>query len=177
MRVPLVDLGWQHREIAAELREGLERLFESGAFILGPDVAAFEEEFARASGAEHCVGVGSGTDALEMILRSLDIGTGCEVILPANTFIASALAVARAGAKPVLVDSDPDTHLIDPAAAAERIGAQTRALLAVNLFGQIAPMEPLAAIAGDAGISLVEDAAQSQGAQQKGRRSGSFGII
>ena len=111
-QIPLVDLSLQHREIADEVRAGLDAVIESGAFILGPQVAEFEAEFARASGVTQCVGVGNGTDALELIFRALDIGGGDEVVLPANTFIASALAVARAGATPVLVDCDPDCHLI-----------------------------------------------------------------
>ena len=119
------------------------RVIESSAFILGPDVASFEEEFARASGVSCCIGVGNGTDALELALRALDVGGGDEVVVPANTFIASALAIARTGATPVFVDSDPETHLLDVDAALGRVGSRTRALLPVNLFGQIAPMEAL----------------------------------
>ena len=134
MSIPLVDLAWQHRAIADEVRVGLERVIESCAFVLGPDVQAFEEEFAAASGVDHCIGVGNGTDALELACRALEIGVGDEVIVPANTFIASALAVARTGAVPVFVDSDPVTHLLDTAAALDRVGPKTRAIMPVNLF-------------------------------------------
>jgi dTDP-4-amino-4,6-dideoxygalactose transaminase len=171
MEIPLVDLAWQHRAIADEVKVGLERVMESGAFILGPDVSAFEEEFAAASGVGHCIGVGNGTDALELVCRALEIGHGDEVVVPANTFIASALAVARTGATPVLVDSDPATHLLDTAAALGKVGPKTRAIMPVNLFGQIAPFEDLA----DAPVPLIEDAAQSQRARRNGRLSGSFG--
>ena len=173
MSIPLVDLAWQHRAIADEVKVGFDRVIESCAFVLGPDVQAFEEEFAAASGVDHCIGVGNGTDALELACRALEIGVGDEVIVPANTFIASALAVARAGAVPVFVDSDPVTHLLDTAAALDRVGPKTRAIMPVNLFGQIAPFEQLA----DASVPLIEDAAQSQGARRAGRLSGSFGAV
>jgi dTDP-4-amino-4,6-dideoxygalactose transaminase len=173
MEIPLVDLAWQHREIADEVKVGIERVMESGAFILGPDVAAFESEFARACGVAHAIGVGNGTDALELACRAVGVGPGDEVIVPANSFIASALAVARAGATPVLVDSDPETHLLDVEATLARIGPKTRALMPVNLFGQIAPIEAFEA----AGVAIVEDAAQSHGARRHGRRSGSLGRV
>ena len=185
MRVPLVDLAWQHQEIADEVERGLARVIESSAFILGPDVAAFEKEFARASGVSFCIGVGNGTDALELALRALGVGAGDEVVVPANSFIASALAVARTGATPVFVDSDPETHLLDVDGALGRIGPRTRALMPVNLFGQIAPIdalrEGLSALSTPSPsgrqIAVVEDAAQSQAARRHGRLSGSFGDI
>ncbi len=182
MKIPLVDLAWQHDQIADEVRAGLDRVVAEGAFILGPEVASFEQEFARASGVAHCVGVGSGTDALELCLRAAGVSVGDEVVVPANTFIASALAVVRAGARPVFVDADPDTHLIDVQAALDRVGPATRAILPVDLFGQIAPIEQLAdGLGGPAGTAagpiIVEDAAQSQGARRHGRHSGSFGSI
>ena len=175
-QIPLVDLSLQHREIADEVRAGLDAVIESGAFILGPQVAEFETEFARASGVTQCVGVGNGTDALELIFRALDIGGGDEVVLPANTFIASALAVARAGATPVLVDCDPNCHLLDVEQVALAIGPRTRAIMPVNLFGQIAPMEAVDELAAGSGLAVVEDASQSQGARRHGRLSGSFGV-
>ena len=171
MKIPLVDLAWQHRAIADEVKVGFERVMESGAFVQGPDVRAFEEEFAAASGVGHCIGVGNGTDALELIVRALGIGSGDEVVVPANTFIASALAVARTGATPVLVDSDPTTHLLDTASALGRVGPNTRAIMPVDLFGQIAPFEDFA----DAPVPIIEDAAHSHGARRNGRLSGSFG--
>ena len=177
MQVPLVDLAWQHREIADEVRVGLDRVIESNAFILGPEVQAFEEEFARASGVAHCIGVGNGTDALELCLRAVGVGPHDEVIVPANTFIASALAVARIGARPVFCDSDPQTHLLDVDAALARVGPRTRAILPVNLFGQIAPIEQIAQQLEGSEVLVIEDAAQSQGARRNGAPSGSFGAL
>ena len=175
--IPLVDLAWQTAEIADEVREGFDAVIASNAFILGPQVAAFERDFAAFMGAAHCIGVGSGTDALELGLRTLGIGDGDEVIVPANTFIASALAVVRAGAKPVLVDIDDDYALIDPAAARTVVTSRTRAIMPVHLYGQMAPMAELEALASECGLQIIEDAAQSQGAKQNGRSAGSIGAI
>jgi dTDP-4-amino-4,6-dideoxygalactose transaminase len=175
--IPLVDLSWQHREIAEEVRAGFERVMAGSAYVLGPDVAAFEAEYAAWCGVTDCVGVASGTDALELAMRALGIGPGDEVVVPANSFVASALAVVRAGAEPVLVDCDPECHLVEADAAAARIGDRTRALMAVDLFGQIPDMEGLEKRAAEAGVRLVEDAAQSHGATQRGRTAGSFGDV
>jgi len=174
--IPLVDLKWQHREIAAELTPALEAVMTHTAFVLGPQVAEFEEAFAEFQGVEHCVGVANGTDALELVLRAVGIGAGDEVIVPANTFVATALAVARAGATPVLVDVDPVHYLIDPEQTASRIGPRTRAILPVHLYGQMAPMELLAPIAAQAGAFLLEDAAQAQGARRNAAGAGSLGV-
>ena len=175
-RVPLVDLAAQHREIADDVRAGLERVITHGGFILGPEVAAFETAYARFEGVAHCTGVANGTDALELALRAGGVRPGDEVILPANTFIATALAVRRAGAEPVLVDCDPVHHLIDVARVRERIGRRTKAIVAVHLYGQLAPMEELAAVTRDAGIVLLEDAAQAQGARRHGAGPGAVGL-
>lgn len=177
MTIPLVDLSVQYREIKDEVSVALERIMSSGAFVLGPDVEEFEQAFASFSGVPHCIGVGNGTDALELATRALSIGPGDEIILPANTFIASALAIVRAGAKPVFVDADPDYLLIDADAAVAAIGPRTRAIMAVDLFGQVAPMEALESAAQETGIALIEDAAQSQGATRNGRTAGSFGDV
>lgn len=174
--IPLTDLAAQHAEVASEITEGMARVMESSGYILGEPVAAFEAAFADFCETAHCVGVGSGTDALELILRALDIGHGDEVILPANSFIATALAVARSGATPVLVDCDPQHMLIDPSAVEGAIGERTKAIIPVHLFGQVAPMERLRAVAEARGLPLVEDAAQSQGARRAGQRSGSLGL-
>lgn len=171
--VPLVDLGLQHREIADEVREGWAEVVAGSAFILGPQVKAFESEFAAYSGVSECVGVASGTDALELALRALDVGPGDEVVLPANTFVATALAVARTGATPVLVDCEPGTYLIDVEQALAAVRPATRALIPVHLFGQMAPVERLEG----AGLPVLEDAAQSQGARRAGRPSGSVGRL
>ncbi|WP_250283790.1 DegT/DnrJ/EryC1/StrS family aminotransferase [Frankia sp. CiP1_Cm_nod2] len=173
--IPLVDLPAQHQEIAAEIEPALAEVMRTGAFIGGKPVALFEQEYADFLGISHCVGVGNGTDALEIALRALGIGTGDEVVLPANTFIATAEAVVRAGARPVLVDVDPATYLIDPAAAAAAIGARTAAVIPVHLYGQAAPVEELLPAAAAAGAVVVEDAAQSQGATRHGRHAGTFG--
>jgi dTDP-4-amino-4,6-dideoxygalactose transaminase len=172
--IPLVDLGVQHRRIAGDLAAGLERLFATSAYILGPDVEAFESEYAAYAGVTHCVGVGNGTDALELPLRALDVGAGDEVILPANTYIATAEAVAATGARPVLVDCD-EHHLIDPTKVKDAITPRTRAIMPVHLYGQAAAMEELTGLAEAAGAVVIEDAAQAQGARRHGRAAGSFG--
>jgi dTDP-4-amino-4,6-dideoxygalactose transaminase len=178
--VPLVDLKWQHRQVQDEVGRGIAEVLENTSFILGKQVAAFEAAFAAFQEVGHCVGVGNGTDAVELAVRAVGIGPGDEVILPANTFIATALGVARAGATPVLCDQDPVTHLIDPEDAARRVTPRTRAIYAVHLYGQLAPMEALAEIArGSVGheILLLEDAAQCQGARRNGKRAGAFSPI
>jgi dTDP-4-amino-4,6-dideoxygalactose transaminase len=174
--IPLVDLGAQHRQIADEVAEGLDRVIGETAFILGEEVREFEREYADFLDAPYCLGVASGTDALELALRALGIGPGDEVILPANTFIATALAVARAGATPVLVDCDPDHHLIDPEEVAGRLGPRTRAVMAVHLYGQMAPMEALGEVVDGTEVRLLEDAAQAQGAKRHGRSAGTIAV-
>jgi dTDP-4-amino-4,6-dideoxygalactose transaminase len=175
MSIPLVDLKWQHAQIADEVKEGMAEVMSNTAFILGPQVAAFESEFAAYQEVSHCVGVGSGTDALEMILRALGVGPGDEVIAPANTFIATVLAVTRTGATPVLVDSDPDYHLLDVEQTAAAITHRTRAIMPVHLYGQMAPMGPLLELAAQHELLIIEDAAQAHGARQDGRTAGNFG--
>jgi dTDP-4-amino-4,6-dideoxygalactose transaminase len=178
-RIPLVDLKAAHAEVAEEVEAGFKRILAETAFVGGAEVTAFEEEYAAFNGVPHCVGVANGTDALELALRSIGVGAGSQVILPANTFIATAGAVARTGARPVLVDCDPDTHLIDVDAALAAVTPATSALLPVHLYGQLAPVERLAAgIAGIAGtgVRLVEDAAQCQGATRHGAPAGAAGV-
>ncbi|HVV19468.1 MAG TPA: DegT/DnrJ/EryC1/StrS family aminotransferase [Pseudonocardiaceae bacterium] len=170
MNIPLVDLAAQHRQVADEVAAGWAAVLERTAFVNGPAVAAFERSYADYLGATHCVGVGSGTDALELALRAAGVGNGDECVLPANTFIATAEAVARAGATPVLVDCDADTGLIDPAAVADAVGPRTKAVLPVHLYGQAAAVEQL-----PAGLTVIEDAAQSQGARRFGRPAGTLG--
>jgi dTDP-4-amino-4,6-dideoxygalactose transaminase len=168
---PFVDLRAAHAEVADEIRAGLDRVMADAAFVQGPDVAAFEEEFARFCGVAHCVGVGNGTDALELALRAAGVRAGAEVVLPANTFVATAEAVVRAGARPVLTDVDPHCLLMDPAALYRAIGPRTRAIIPVHLYGQQAPMRELTEL----GVPVIEDAAQSQGATQYGRSF--FGLL
>ncbi len=174
-QIPLVDLQAQHRQVADEVSEGFARVLENTSFILGKEVAQFEAQFAQFVGVKHCIGVANGTDALELLLRAANVGVGDEVVLPANTFIATALAVARAGATPVLVDCEPTHQLMDVRRVEEKLTPRTRALMPVHLFGQLAPMKPLAALAKARGLLLFEDAAQAQGATQDGASAGTFG--
>ncbi|MEV6006837.1 DegT/DnrJ/EryC1/StrS family aminotransferase [Streptomyces sp. NPDC051976] len=174
-QIPLVDLKAAHAEVADEVRAGFDRVLANTAFIGGDEVRAFEREYAEFAGVAHCVGVANGTDALELALRASGVRPGDEVVLPANTFIATAGAVARAGAQPVLVDCDPATHLMDTEAALRAVGPATRAVVPVHLYGQCADVAGLAA-ALPAGVAVVEDAAQCQGATRDGRSPGSGGI-
>jgi dTDP-4-amino-4,6-dideoxygalactose transaminase len=175
--IPLVDLAAQHEQVAAEVAEGWAQVLKATAFVGGPQVAAFEAEFAEYSGVPHCVGVGNGTDALEFALRALKIGPGDECVLPANTFIATAEAVARIGARPVLVDCSDDTALIDVDAVAAAVGPRTRAVMPVHLYGQVAPVEALAPLAYRVGAAVIEDAAQAQGSRRNGVTAGGLGDI
>jgi dTDP-4-amino-4,6-dideoxygalactose transaminase len=170
--VPLVDLAWQHEQIAHEVEEGWKRVLAETAFVGGPAVAAFEQEFARYCGVGECVGLANGTDAIELALRALGIGHGSTVAVPANTFVATAEAVLRAGAWLRLVDVDDATLLWDPGACDEE---GVDAFVPVHLYGQLAPMD--AVVAQAAGRPVVEDAAQSQGATQHGRPMGSWGQL
>ena len=177
MKVPLVDLAAQQQEINAEVRTGLDAVFANTAFIRGPDVAAFEQEYAAEIGVRYCVGVANGTDAVELALRVAGVTPGGEVIMPANTFIATAEAVSRIGATPVLVDVDPDHLLIDPAKVEEAITYRTQAIVPVHLYGQVAPVDTLLGPASAAGIPIVEDAAQSQGAMRHDKPAGGLGLV
>ena len=173
--VPLVDLAAQHAEVDEEIQAGLKEVFATAAFIGGRHVADFEAAYGRWLGSAHCIGVGNGTDALELALRACGVEPGADVVLPANTFIATAEAVSRAGARPVLADVDPVHLLIDPAGAASAAGPRTQALMPVHLFGQTAPVEELLPLARRHGAVIVEDAAQSQGAERFGRKAGTLG--
>lgn len=175
--VPFVDLAAQQAEIAAEIEPLVLDALRTGSFIGGPAVAAFEQGYAAMAGTRHCVGVGNGTDALELALRAVGVGSGDEVIVPVNTFIATAEAVTLVGATPVFVDVDPVHLLIDPAAVEAAVTTRTRAIMPVHLYGQVAPVEQLEPIAVAAGAVIIEDAAQSQGATRFGRRAGSLGTI
>jgi dTDP-4-amino-4,6-dideoxygalactose transaminase len=175
-RVPLVDLRIQHEQVRDELNEGLAQVLQTSSFVLGPAVKAFEKGYAKFEGVGHCIGVGNGTDAIEFMLRALGVGAGDEVIVPTNACISSALAVVRTGAKPVLVDCDAHHHLIDPDQVEENITKNTQAVLAVHLFGQMAPMQALCSITERAGVALLEDASQAHGARQAGVGAGAFGL-
>lgn len=174
--IPLVDLAAQHAAVKDEVAEGWQDVLARTAFVGGPNVAEFENAFAQYTGAAHCVGVGNGTDAIEIALRALGVSPGDECILPANTFVATAEAVRRAGATPVLVDcADDDTYLIDQDAAVAAMTPRTRAIIPVHLYGQVAPLEAIIPSARRAGAWIVEDAAQAQGARRNGAGAGAIG--
>ncbi|MBI5164238.1 MAG: DegT/DnrJ/EryC1/StrS family aminotransferase [Magnetospirillum sp.] len=175
--IPLVDLRAQHAALREEIVAGIEQVLVRSDFIHGGDVGRFEEEFAAACGAGHGIGCGNGTDALHLAVRALDIGPGDEVIVPAMTFVATALGVSLAGATPVLVDVDPNTALIDPTRLEAAITAKTKAIIAVHLYGQCADMTAIAAIASRHGLAVIEDAAQAHGASHHGRPAGSLATL
>lgn len=175
MSVVFLDLGAAYRELKHEIDAAVARVLESGWYIGGPEVAAFEEEWAAYCGAGHAVGVGNGLDALHLALRALDIGPGDEVITAANGYIATLLAISMAGAKAVLVEPDAATHCLDAARVEEAITPRTRALLPTHLYGHPADIDPLLDIARKHRLKLVEDAAQAHGARYKGNRIGAHG--
>ena len=172
MKVQFVDLKAQYRSIKGEVGAAIGQVLESCAFI---NARGFEAEFAAYTGARHCVGVANGTDALFLAMQALGFGPGDEVIVPANTFIATAEGVSWTGATPVFVDCDPQTYTLDPAKLEAAITPRTRAVVPVHLYGQPADMDPIMAIADKHGLVVVEDCAQSHGATYKGRKAGSFG--
>ncbi len=174
--VPFVDLRREARELHDELTRVFESIILRAAYTMGPECAAFEAAFAEFCGARFCVGVSSGTDAVRLALQAAGVGPGDEVIVPVNTFIATAEAVSHAGATPVFVDCLPDTANIDPAAIEPAITPRTRAIVPVHLYGQPADMEPILELAARRGLAVVEDACQAHGALYKGRPCGSFGV-
>lgn len=177
MGVPLLDLKAQHETIRADVEAAVLGVLESQRFILGPVVQRFEAACAQYCATEHAIGVSSGTDALLVALMALDIGPGDEVITTPFTFFATAGCPSRVGATPVFADIDPVTFNLEPDRVAERITDRTKAVIVVHLFGQCAPMDPLRALCEDRGIAIIEDAAQSIGAEIDGRRAGSIGDI
>jgi dTDP-4-amino-4,6-dideoxygalactose transaminase len=174
--IPLIDLGTVHEPIVDELRAAFERVLASGIFTSGPEVAAFERDLASYLGVERVLGVGSGTSAIQLMLLAAGIGPGDEVIIPANTFWATAEGVIHAGATPVLADVDPRTALIDPAAVEAAVTSRTRAIMPVHLYGQCAPWTELRAVADRCGLPLFEDSAQAIGATFEGTRAGALGL-
>jgi dTDP-4-amino-4,6-dideoxygalactose transaminase len=175
MNIPFLDLKSPYHELKAELDSAYRRVMESGWYILGSEVEAFEREFAAYCGVKYCVGIGNGLDALHLILRAYEIGPGDEVIVPANTYIATWLAVSYAGAIPVPIEPDPHTFNIDPDRIEGAITPRTRAILPVHLYGQPADMDPIMHIAEKHSLKVIEDAAQAQGAFYKDRLTGSLG--
>jgi dTDP-4-amino-4,6-dideoxygalactose transaminase len=176
MKVPFVDLRSLHDEINDELREVFDRVLNSCAFVLGPEVQRFEEEFAAYVGTKHCVAVNTGTAALHLALAALNIGDGDQVITVPHTFIATAEAISAVGARPVFVDIDPVSFTMDPNLLEGAITSRTRAIIPVDLYGQVADMDAIQEIADRHGIPVIEDACQAHGAEYKGRKAGSFGV-
>src|SRR3954451_7168279 len=173
--VPFLDLSAQHDEIRTELDEAWFRISRSNSFIGGPDVECFESEFAAYCGVSHCVGVANGTDALTLTLAALGIGIGDEVIVAANTFVATVEAVVAVGATPVFVDVDENTLLVTAEDIADVLSPRTAAVVVVHLYGQTPDMDAICAVVQRAGIALVEDSAQAHGAARLERRAGTFG--
>src|SRR5450432_589550 len=176
-RIEIAALDRESAALRAPILGAMTRVLDAGRFILGPEVAAFEEEVGATLGGVHAVGCANGTDALVLALRALGIGPGDEVIVPAFTFAATAEAVVLAGATPVFADIEPGKLAIDPESVARLVGPRTRAILPVHLFGQCVRMEPLLALAESASLRIVEDAAQAIGARWRGKAAGALGHV
>ena len=174
MNIPFLNLIEPYQELKGELDAAYQRVMDSGWYILGEEVEAFEREFAVYCGARHCIGVGNGLEALHLILRAYDIGAGDEVIVPANTYIATWLAVSYAGALPVPVEPDLRTYNLDSSWVEAAITPNTKAILPVHLYGQPADMDPILEIARRHNLKVIEDAAQAHGAKYKGRLAGAL---
>lgn len=175
--IPLLDLVAQYNAIKPEIDQAIQQVLTSGKFILGPNEHAFEEEVAAYLGVKHAIGVASGTDALIIALRAVGVGPGDEVIVPAYSFFATAGAVLTVGARPVFVDIDPDTYLIDTQQAEAAVTDRTKAILPVHLYGQPADMDEILALAARHSLKVIEDNAQAFGAEYKGRKTGSIGDL
>ncbi|HET6202000.1 MAG TPA: DegT/DnrJ/EryC1/StrS family aminotransferase [Planctomycetota bacterium] len=173
--IPLVDLAAEFELVRDRIRASFDEIFDSMRLVLGPNVGAFEEEFARFLGARHGIGVGSGTDAILLALEACGVGPGDEVVTSPFTFFATTEAIVHAGAKPVYADVEADTGLIDPSEVRRRTTPRTKAVLPVHVFGQSADLDPLLALCRERNLRLVEDAAQAHGATYRGRRVGSIG--
>ncbi len=173
--VPFLDLRATYVELREELDAAMRRVCDSGWYLLGAEIRAFEEEFARHTGAKHCIGMANGLDALHLSLRAMGVGAGDEVIVPSNTYIATWLSVTQAGATPVPVEPDPRTYNLDPDRIEAAITPRTRAILPVHLYGQTADMDAINAVAARHGLVVLEDAAQGHGAECRGRRAGALG--
>lgn len=173
--IPFLDLKTQYAGIKPEIDAAVLRVLESGQYVLGPEVAAFEAEFAAYCGAKHAIAVNSGTSALHLALLAAGIGPGDEVITTPFTFVATVSAIVSAGASPVLVDIDPVTFTLDPSRVEAALSPRTRAIIPVHLYGQMADMEPIMALARHFGLAVIEDACQAHGAEYFGQRAGSIG--
>ena len=176
-KIPLLDLTVQYQTIKSEIDSAIQGVLDSGWFILGAEVSSFEQEMAAYLGVNHAVGVASGTDALVLALRALEIGEGDEVILPAYTFFATASTVLHVGARPVLVDIDPRTYCLDSDQVSEAVTPRTKAVIPVHLYGHPADMDPINQIAAERDLAVIEDNAQAIGAEYKGEKTGSLGDV
>jgi dTDP-4-amino-4,6-dideoxygalactose transaminase len=177
MKVPMLDLVAEHAPYRGELLAAFERVLDSGRFVLGPEVEAFERDIAAWIGVPHAIGVSNGSDALLLALQAVGAGPGDEVICPTYTFFATAGAVARLGGKPVFVDSAECCYNMRADQLADKIGPKTKAIIVVHLFGQCADMDPILAVAKKHGLPVIEDAAQALGAKDKGRQAGTMGTL
>jgi dTDP-4-amino-4,6-dideoxygalactose transaminase len=175
--IPFLDLGAAYRELQPQIDATIARVLASGHYILGPEVDAFEAEYAAYCEAQDCIGLANGLDALHLALRAMGVGPGDEVIVPSNTYIATWLAVSQCRATPVPVEPDPRTYNIDPALVEAAITPRTKVILPVHLYGQPADMDPILAIARKHGLRVLEDGAQAHGARYKGRRIGAHGDV
>jgi len=175
MKVPFMNLARQNQALKSQYLQAFERVVDSGGFILGAEVKKFEQEFAGYQGTRYCLGTSSGTTALHLALAACGIGPGDEVITVTNTFIATVEAIVHSGARPVLVDMDPDTYLLDPGRLEAAVTSRTRAIIPVHLYGAPAPMDEILKVTDRNGLAVIEDAAQAHGTEYKGRRVGGFG--
>lgn len=177
MKVPFVDLVANYRALKSEIDEAVSSTISSCSFILGPQVKAFESDFAEFLGSKHVVGVANGTDAIALGLRALEISEGDEVIIPAHTFVATMIGVLQAGATPVLVDVNPDTYLLDTSLLERSLTKRTKAIIPVHLYGRACDMDALMQFASSHSLKVVEDVAQAHGARWRGRSVGTFGDL
>lgn len=175
MRVPFVSFETMHREIEHEILEKFQQVYQNNIFIKGTELETFEKDFARYCDNKYCVGCATGLDALFLIMKAFGYGPGDEIIVPANTFIATALAISYCGATPILVEPDEETYTINPSRIEEKITDKTKAIIAVHLYGRCADMDPINEIAERHKLKVIEDAAQAHGAKYKGKRAGSLG--
>jgi dTDP-4-amino-4,6-dideoxygalactose transaminase len=177
MHIPFVDLKSQYQSLKHEFDEAILKVVAETAFISGKYARAFEEAFAEYLGVQHCIAVANGTDALEIGLKAIGVGVGDEVLVPANTFFATAEAVGNVGAKPVFVDIEPNFYNLDPSKIEEKITPRTKALIPVHLYGLPAEMDEIMALAQKHGLKVLEDCAQAHGATYKGKTVGTFGDV
>ena len=177
MEVPFVSFEYMHNEIRQEINEKFAQIYNKNIFIMGEELTKFEQEFAEYCGVKFAVGCATGLDALYLILRALEIGRGDEVIIPSNTFIATALAVSYTGATPVFVEPKISTYTLDPRRIEDKITSKTKGIIAVHLYGRVADMDEIREVADKHHLKLIEDAAQAHGAVYKGKRAGSLGDV